>query len=127
MKEGSEAWNALLASHVGVDKWEKIQKDNSTWLISAKWNGKKFSLDLFISQHHSKYQQLVEASQHVKFQLPNEHTRVSNLIDVIENSDAALQAAVASIRQNSQGVRADFEKAAAVLLLVDPFIQSTAK
>ena len=32
----------------------------------------------------------------MKFQLPNEHTRVSNLIDEIENSDVALQAAVAS-------------------------------
>ena len=86
---------------------------------------KKFSLDSFISQHRSKYQQLVEVSQHVKFQLPNEHTRVSNLIDGIENSDAALQAAVASMRQNSQGMKDNFEKTAAVLLPVDPFIKST--
>ena len=123
-KDGRGAWLALLTSHVGTDKWEKIQKDNSSWLVSAKWNGKKYSLDSFISQHRGKYQQLVEASHHVKFQLPNEHTRVSNLIDSIENSDAALQAAIANIRQNTNGMRDDFEKAAAVLLPVDPYVKN---
>ena len=39
-KDGHAVWNALLTSHVGVDKWEKIQKNHSTWLIPAKWNGK---------------------------------------------------------------------------------------
>ena len=125
-KDGRGAWMALITSHVGIDKWEKIQKDNSTWLVSAKWNGKKYSLDSFISQHRSKYQQLVEASHHVKFQLPNDHTRVSNLIDGIENSDAALQAAIASIRQNTNNIRDDFEKAAAILLPVDPFVKNLA-
>ena len=62
----------------------------------------------------------------MKFQLPNKHTRVINLNDGIENLDAALQVAVASIRQNSQGMRDDFKKAAAVLLSVDPFFKSTA-
>ena len=66
------------------------------------------------------------ASHHVKFQLPNEHTRMSNLIDGIKNPDAALQAAVASIRQNSNGMRNDFENAATVLLTVDPFLKNTA-
>ena len=35
---------------------------------------------------------------------------MSNSLDGIENSDAALQAAVASIRQNSNDMRDDFEK-----------------
>ena len=125
-KDGRGAWLALLTSHVGTDKWEKIQKDNSAWLISAKWNGKKYSLDSFISQHRGKFQQLVEASHHVKFQLPNQHTRVGYLIDGIENSDAALQAAIANVRQNTNGMRDDFEKAAAVLLPVDPFEKNSA-
>ena len=77
------------------------------------------SLPEIISQHHGKYQQLVEAYHHIKFQLPIEHTRVSNLIDRIENSDEVLQATIASIRQNTNGMRNDFEKAASVLLPVD--------
>ena len=125
-KNGRGAWLALLTSHVGNDKWEKIQKDNQAWLISAKWNGKKYALDSFISQHRSKYQQLEEASQHVQFQVPNEHTRVGYLIDSIDNADAALQAAIASVRQNSNDTRDNFEKAAAILLPVDPFEKTVA-
>ena len=54
------------------------------------------------------------------------HTRVGYLIDGIENSDVALQAAIANIRQNTNGMRDDFEKAAAVLLPVDPFEKNSA-
>ena len=32
-KDGRGAWKALLTSHVVIDKWEKIQKENSTWPI----------------------------------------------------------------------------------------------
>ena len=69
-KNGRGDWLALLILYIGTDKWEKMQKDNSSWLVSAKWNGKKYSLGSFISQHQGKYQQLIEASHHVKFQLP---------------------------------------------------------
>ena len=51
---------------------------------------------------------------------------MSNLIDGIENSDAALQAAVASIRQNFNGKRDDFEKAVTAFLPVDTFEKNTA-
>eukprot|EP00957_Ditylum_brightwellii_P095929 7309117-Ditylum_brightwellii.AAC.1 len=58
------------------------------------------------------------ASQHVNFQLPNEHSRIRYLLASIENNDARLQAAMASINSN-QGIdkmRLDFEKAVAHLL-----------
>lgn len=125
-KNGRGAWIALITSHVGTDKWERIQKENSAWLISAKWTGKKYALDSFISQHRSKFQQLQEAATHVEFQVPNEHTRVTYLIDSITNSDAALQAAIANIRQNANESRDDFEKASAILLPVDPYSRNAA-
>ena len=61
-------------------------------------------------------------SQHVQFQLPNELTRVRNLLDAIENDDAGLQAAMASIEQDAGpgGMRGNFELAAAHLLPKDP-------
>ena len=83
-------------------------------------------MDSYIYQHLGKYQQLVEVSHHVKFQLPNEHTRVSNLIDSIEYSDAAFQATIAIIRQNTNGMRDDFEKAAIVILTVDSYVKNNA-
>lgn len=99
-KNGWAAWLSLLSSHVGADKWEHIVKTCSKWFMTAKWNGKKFSLESFCSSHRSKYTQLVEAAQHVSHQVPNGHTRVGYLIDNIEHSDADLQAAIAQVRTN---------------------------
>ena len=65
-KNGRTAWLSLITSHVGDDKWENIMKANSEWLMTAKWNGKKYSLEVICSHHRSKYTQLVEASQHVR-------------------------------------------------------------
>ena len=67
------------------------------------------------------------ASDHVNHQLPNEHTRVTHLLEAIENDDAALQAAIVSVEADVgtsaagvPGKRDDFELAAAHLLPKDP-------
>ena len=86
----------------------------------------KYSLELFCSHHRSKHSQLVEAAQHVQFQVPDEHTRVGYLLDNIEHQDADLRAAIAQIRTNAQTTRDDFEKSVAIILLVDPFIKAPA-
>ena len=125
-KDGRGAWLALLSSHVGKNEWERIQRENSKWLMSAQWNGKKYDLQTYCSQHRAKYQQLVEASGHVAFQVPTEHTRVGYLISNIECSDAALQAAIAKVRTDNDGSRQDFEQAVNELLPVDPFLRNKA-
>ena len=57
-KNGCAAWNALLTSHVGKDQWEKIQKENSRWLMQSEWNGKRHSLESYCSLHRAKFIQL---------------------------------------------------------------------
>ena len=125
-KNGRGAWLALLLSHVGDDKWDSIIKTNNSWLMNAKWNGKKYSLETFCSYHRSKHAQLVEAAEHVNFQVPNEHTRVTYIIDNIEHQDADLRAAIAQVRTDARGTRSDFEKSVAILLPVDPFVKTAA-
>ena len=58
--------------------------------MTLKWNGKKYALEDFISQHRAKFQQLQEAALHLNFQLPNDHTRVGYILENIVNSDPAL-------------------------------------
>ena len=36
-------------------------------------------------------------TEHVEYQLPNEHSRVGFLLEAIKNSDPGLQAAMASV------------------------------
>ena len=68
----------------------------------------------------------MEASEHVVFQVPNDHTRVTHLIENIEHQDADLRAAIAQIRTDSGGTRDDFEKSVSLLLLVDPYVKTPA-
>jgi hypothetical protein len=53
-------------------------------------------------------------AEHVKYQLPNQHSRVGFLLDAIQNNDADLQVAIASVRTDDgpTGKWAYFEAAA---------------
>ena len=60
-----------------------------------------------------------QCSEHVAFQLPNEHTRVRYLIDSIQCNDPELQASLAAIRKDDatpSGMRNNFENAVTFLL-----------
>ena len=94
----SKPYIALVSSHAGDDKWEKLQKDKMKFLMNTKWNGKDYSLEKFCGIHRTAFVQMEEASLHVEFQLPNEHSRVGYLIDNIVNSDPDLRAAIAQVR-----------------------------
>ena len=117
----------MVSSHAGEDKWEQLQKDKHRFLMNMKWNGRNYSLEKFTGLHRSSFVQLQEASAHVSFQLPTEHTRVGYLIDNIENNDPDLRAAIASIRINTNGMQSDFERSVAFLLPVDPYSKSRSR
>jgi hypothetical protein len=59
-------------------------------------------------------------AEQVQYQLPNQHSRVSFLFDAIQNNDAGLQAAIASVRTDDGSTfkRNDFEAAATHLLSI---------
>ena len=61
-------------------------------------------------------------TEHVQYQLPNEHSRIGLLIDAIQCANAELQAAMASIKTDNglYGLWNDFERSVAHLLPYDP-------
>ena len=120
-KNGRAAWEAILVSHVGDDKWDKIRKEKLNFIMNNKWNGRQYSLEKFTGLHRSAYVMLEEASLHVNFQLPTNHSRVGYLLDNITCQDADLRAALASIRVNINNMRDDFDSAVAFLLPVCPY------
>ena len=125
-KNGRGAWLALITAHVGDSKWEEILADNNKWLINARWNGKKYALESFVAQHRQKFEQMKEASLHVTFQVPTEHTRVGYVLDGIETDSPALHAAIATVRNDKLGARQDFDAASAILVPSDPFTKQEA-
>ena len=122
-KDGRGAWLALTNQYAGKDKWEAELKRQDDLLHTRIWKGQSnFPLEGFIGQHRNAFVSMQQCAAHVEYQLPNSHTRVGNLLEGIQCSDAGLQAAMASIRTDDgpTGMRNDFEKAAAHLLPYDP-------
>ncbi len=61
-----------------------------------------------------------QCAEHIQYQLPNEHSRVGFLLEAIQCLDPGLQAAMASVKTDPDGMRNDFEAAASHLLPYDP-------
>ena len=125
-KDGRAAFTALISQYAGVDKWENIIRKHDNILHTRKWRGQgNFSLEQFVQIHRSAFVAMKAAAEHVSYQLPNEHTRVTYLIDAIENDDAGLQAAIASVEADNSpnSKRKDFELCAAHLLPKDPVLK----
>ena len=72
------------------------------------------------------YVSMQTIAEHVQYQLPNEYSRVGFLLEAIQCSDPALQAAMASIKTGNglEGMRNNFEATAAHLLPYDPVVKN---
>jgi hypothetical protein len=122
-KQGREAWRSLVNQYAGEDKWQAELKRQDELLHNRVWKGQSnFSLEKFIAQHRNAYVSMRQCAEHVTFQLPNERTRVSYMLDAIQCNDPGLQAAMAQVRTDSEptGKMNDFEATASYLLPYDP-------
>jgi hypothetical protein len=122
-KDGRGAWNSLINQYAGNDKWQAELTKQDELLHNREWKGQSnFSLEKFIAQHRNAFVSMRQCAEHVTFQLPNERTRVTYLLDAIQNSDPGLQAAMAQVRTDTipTGRMNDFEATASYLLPYDP-------
>jgi hypothetical protein len=122
-KQGRDAWRSLVNQYAGEDKWQSELKRQDELLHNRQWKGQSnFSLEKFIAQHRNAFVSMRQCAEHVTFQLPNERTRVSYLLDAVQCNDPGLQAAMAQVRTDSDadGKMNDFEATASYLLQYDP-------
>lgn len=122
-KDGRSALFALKNQYAGEDKWESERKRQEEVMHNRIWKGQtNFSLEKFVQQHRNAFVMLQQCAEHIAYQLPNERTRVTYLLDNIQCADATLQAAIAAVRQDKgpDGMMSDFEAAVAYLLPSDP-------
>ena len=122
-KNGREAMKAFISQFAGEDKWDAELKRMQEVVHTRVWKGNgSFTLEKHIAQHRNAYVSMTQCAEHVSFQLPNERTRVTYLVDSIQNSDPGLQAALAQVRADkaANGLSNVFEKAATHLQPYDP-------
>ena len=133
-RNGREAFESIQNQYAGADKWETELKKQDAILHTRKWRGQgNYTLERFCQHHRNAYVTMQECSQHIEYQLPNEHTRVGYLLDAIECNDAPLQAAMANVEDDTDaggtathpvpGKRNNFESAVAYLLPKDPVVR----
>ena len=122
-KAGRDAWNALLSSHVGRDKWEHMAKEKVNWIRNATWNGKVYPLEKFITKHRNSHVQILECQtkQPEVEVLSDPMLRIRYMIDNITSVDPDLKAGIAQIRTDANGARSNFEEAVNILLPLDPY------
>ena len=61
-------------------------------MIQKSWTGQmRQTLVAHIDRHRQAYVALIEAADHVSYQIPSEHTRVSYLMYSIDSKDAEVQ------------------------------------
>ena len=66
---------------------------------TKKWKGKgNFDHESFFQMHRNACVSTKAACQHMDYQLPNEHTRVTYILYALESNNSGLQAAMASIK-----------------------------
>ena len=125
-RDGRAAYFALCQHNLGSSKWDKILEDAETYVSKREWNGRnhRFSLKLHINKHREAYNDMVRASQHVEYALPNEHTRVGRLLKSITSKEASIVSAITHVH-GSPAQRNDFETAADFLLLTSPSNNNT--
>ena len=128
-KNGRGAYAALTSQYSGRDKWESEIRRQDALLHNQVWKGQSnFPLEGFVAQHRNAFVSMQQCAKHVSFQLPNEHTRVGYLLEGIQSMDPGLQVAMASVKTDDgpDGMRNDFEAAAAHLLPYDPVAKKKA-
>jgi hypothetical protein len=128
-RDGRGAWLAILSQHCGNDKWESEIKTSDDFLKTKIWKGNtNHSLEKFLEQHRSAYITLQSCAEHLDYQLPNDRTRVTYLMDAIKCTDPGVIAAMSHIRldDGANGMRNNFEMAVTFLLPTDPIIKKKA-
>jgi hypothetical protein len=124
-KNGRGAFLAMISQYAGgEDKWRALIKESEDLLHNQRWKGQQsnYSLEKFIGQHRSAYVNLSQCASHVNYQLPNEISRVTYLLNGLECMHPPLQASMALVRNDQAvcGKMNDFESTASFLLPHDP-------
>jgi len=118
---GRGAWLSILSQYAGKDKYQAEIHEQEQFLYTREWKGNgNQTLDMFTSMHRSAFTSLQACAEHVRYQLPNERSRVTLLLKAIKTPDPGMQAAMSMIKQSELGMMEDFERAVSHLLPNDP-------
>lgn len=120
--DGRGAYLSLVQHNLGSAQWDKNILRAEETQNNRIWNGRnsRYTLKKHIDMHRDAYNDMVRATEHVQYEIPNEHTRVSRLLRSIQAGHIAAIAAAKTTIEAYPTKRDDFEEAADFLILNAP-------
>ena len=120
--DGRGAYLSLVQHNLGSSQWDKIILRAEEIQNNRIWNGRnsRYTLKKHIDMHRDAYNDMVRATEHVQYEVPNEHTRVSRLLRSVQAGHIAAIAAAKTTIEAYPTKRDDFEEAADFLILNAP-------
>lgn len=111
------AFMALSQHNMGNVRFQKLVDDAEELVARKIWDGKnsRYVLNTHITRHCDAYNDIVQSSQHITYNLPDNRTRVTRLLNNITSNDTAVVSAKIQILASPQ-MEHNFEATAEFLL-----------
>jgi len=88
-KDGRGAFLAIKNQFAGKDKWLSELKKQEDMMHQGIWKGtNNISLEKFVGYHRHAYISMERCADYIDYQLPNQRTRVTYLLQAIRSNDA---------------------------------------
>jgi len=116
-RDGRAAYTQLSSNHLSDDKWDKMI-DDAKAVIDKSWSGNtSITLESHIDNVRKAYQDMSSAAEHVAHQMPDDRTKVKDLLKTLETCEnSGVKAAIANIKLPTNNLRDDFEGACKLLI-----------
>ena len=120
-QDGRQAWKNLKLHNLGKSVWDKRVKAAEVKVLHRIFDGKnhRFSLQSHCNSHREAHQEMIRASEETDYQVPDERTRVTRLLESIQTPYSLLQSAKVTVENDIQK-RENFELAADFLCRFAP-------
>ena len=121
-RDGRGAFLALSEHNLGSNRWETVLERADHIVSNTIWNGKsnRYPLKLHLAKHREAHNDMIRASQHIDYEVPNEGTRVRKLLHSLQCSDPRIISAKTSILADEAGKKGNFEATSNFLLIAAP-------
>lgn len=121
-RNGRGAYLTLCQHNLSNSTWDEICRKAEDTQTKKVWNGRnhRYSLKTHCDHHRDAFNDMVRAAEFSTYQVPDEYTRVSRLLNSIQASHISEIAAAKTTIEATPEKRGNFELAVDFLVLMCP-------
>ena len=121
-RNGRDAYLTLCQHNLSNSTWDDICRKAENTQTMKTWNGKnhRYTLKTHCDHHRDAFNDMMRAAEFTTYQVPDEYTRVSRLLNSIQADHIPAIAAAKTTIQANATMRGDFEQTVDFLILNCP-------